>query len=312
MSTSRIDSQLLNPLPVGKATKQDDAEMRRVASEFESLFLSQITSALNPSPDDEDADLFGSSASQMYRQMLSEQLANSMAKNGGIGLSETILSQLQAKGAAAADGASKLTQAMDAARSIRDESDGATLGAAGVRGITANKVPDEAKVAGKLSRDTKTSLVPEIGKAKKHNSSNYAESPSSLRMPVSGTITSKFGTRRDPIHGQHRNHKGIDIAAPRGTPIESAATGTVVFAGRQGGYGKTVVIELPDGRRTRYAHAEKLLVRQGEQVNAGQVIATVGSTGRATGPHLHFEVTENGQAVNPLQVLAKGSTLARR
>lgn len=303
MTSSRINSQPLSALPTGSGAKPEASELRRVAAEFESLFLAQITSAINPSPDDEDADLFGGSASQMYRQMLSDELANSMAKNGGIGLAQTILRQLQAKGSGA-PGAAKIEQALDAAREIRS--------AAGASSVPTKKTADEAKVVGKPSRDAKTPSLPINEQSRPHAHTAGAEKDVPLKMPVSGTVTSKFGTRRDPIHGGHRRHKGIDIAAPRGTPIEAAATGTVVFAGQQGGYGKTVIIELPDGKRTRYAHAEELLVGVGDEVQAGQVIATVGATGRATGPHLHFEVTENGRAVNPLQVLAKDSTLARR
>jgi peptidoglycan hydrolase FlgJ len=290
-----------------QVSNSGEAEAKRAAAEFEALFLTQITSAINPSPDDEEADLFGGGASQMYRQMLSEQLANSIAQSGGVGLAENILSQLQAKNTGAAGGAAKLSQALDAARSLREE-----MSAAGAGGVPTNKATDEAQVAGKLSRDAKTPSLPAHGKTHGHHRPRPVETPAALNMPVNGRITSQFGPRRDPVHGQHRHHRGIDIAAPRGTPIEAAATGTVVFAGRQRGYGKTVIVELPDGRRTRYAHADKLMVGAGDEVRAGQVIATVGSTGRATGPHLHFEVTENGRAVNPLQVLAKDSTLARR
>jgi murein DD-endopeptidase MepM/ murein hydrolase activator NlpD len=307
MTSSRIDSSLLDAPRLTGGAKPGEAEARRAAAEFEALFLTQITSAINPSPDDEEADLFGGGASQMYRQMLSEQLATSIAQSGGVGLAENILNQLQASQPGAAGGAAKLSQALDAARSLREE-----VNAAGAGGVPTKKTADEAKIAEKLSRDAKMTSVPQREKTGHHAHSRHSDNSVALNLPVNGRITSKFGLRRDPVHGQHRHHQGIDIAAPRGTPIEAAATGTVVFAGRQRGYGKTVIVELPDGRRTRYAHADKLMVGAGDEVRAGQVIATVGSTGRATGPHLHFEVTENGRAVNPLQVLAKDSTLARR
>jgi murein DD-endopeptidase MepM/ murein hydrolase activator NlpD len=129
---------------------------------------------------------------------------------------------------------------------------------------------------------------------------------------VEGRISSNFGLRRDPVTGNRRFHRGVDIAAPKGSPIGAFAEGTVVFAGRQGGYGKTVVIEHADGRQTRYAHAERLMVRAGDVVRAGETIATVGSTGRSTGPHLHFEVSEEGQRIDPLRALANENALARR
>ncbi|MGH9901155.1 MAG: peptidoglycan DD-metalloendopeptidase family protein, partial [Pyrinomonadaceae bacterium] len=136
--------------------------------------------------------------------------------------------------------------------------------------------------------------------------------PVEFQMPVRGRVSSNFGTRRDPFHGRRRSHTGVDIVAPLGTPVGAAAHGTVVFAGRDGGYGNTVVLEHADGRRTRYAHAERLYVSAGEHVAAGQVIAAVGSTGRSTGPHLHFEVIERGRHANPLKALINASTLAGR
>ncbi len=136
--------------------------------------------------------------------------------------------------------------------------------------------------------------------------------PTELRMPIQGRLSSRFGIRRDPIHGHHRFHRGMDIAAPRGTPIGAAGEGTVVFAGHRKGYGNTVIVEHPDGRQTRYAHADRLYVKRGDTVNAGEVIAAVGSTGRSTGPHLHFEVVENGRRVNPLSILTNEMAVARR
>lgn len=134
----------------------------------------------------------------------------------------------------------------------------------------------------------------------------------SFQAPVRGEIRSEFGMRRDPINGRMRLHQGIDIAAGRGTPIAAAAAGTVVFAGRNKGYGNMVMIEHADGRRTLYAHAQSLFVKAGDTVSAGQTIAAVGSTGHSTGPHVHFEVRENNRSVNPLTVLSKEIAFARR
>jgi murein DD-endopeptidase MepM/ murein hydrolase activator NlpD len=134
----------------------------------------------------------------------------------------------------------------------------------------------------------------------------------SFHAPVNGEIRSPFGMRRDPINGRMRFHQGIDIAAKRGTPIEAAAAGTVVFAGRNKGYGKMVMIEHADGRRTLYGHAQSLFVKAGDTVAAGQTIAAVGSTGHSTGPHLHFEVRQNNRSVNPLTALSNDIAFARR
>ncbi len=118
-------------------------------------------------------------------------------------------------------------------------------------------------------------------------------------MPVSGRFSSEFGSRRDPIHGHERHHAGLDIAAPSGTPVRAALSGTVVSSGRHGGYGNAVIVEHSDGTEAVYAHCSRLDVRAGERIRAGQTIAAVGSTGRSTGPHLHFELRVDGEAVDP-------------
>ncbi|MFA0732232.1 MAG: hypothetical protein LKKZDAJK_003006 [Candidatus Fervidibacter sp.] len=118
--------------------------------------------------------------------------------------------------------------------------------------------------------------------------------------PVSGPIVSGFGYRRHPILGGVRFHCGVDIAAPYGTPIRAAADGVVVFAGWRRAYGNTVIIDHGNGLATLYAHCSELLVSEGVVVRQGQIIARVGSTGLATGPHLHFEVRHYGEPVNPL------------
>ena len=119
-------------------------------------------------------------------------------------------------------------------------------------------------------------------------------------QPVSGSIVSGFGYRRHPILGGVRFHYGVDIAAPFGTTICAAADGVVVFAGWRRAYGNTVIIDHGNGLATLYAHCSELLVSEGAVVRQGQPIARVGSTGLATGPHLHFEVRRYGEPVNPL------------
>jgi murein DD-endopeptidase MepM/ murein hydrolase activator NlpD len=127
---------------------------------------------------------------------------------------------------------------------------------------------------------------------------------SPFAWPVQGVLVSRFGIRG----AEH--HDGIDIAAPEGTPVEAAAAGKVIFAGVQRGYGNLAIVDHGSGEATVYAHCEKVLVKLGDEVTAGQVIARVGRTGRATGPHLHFEVREHAQPRNPLLFLpevAKGA-----
>lgn len=120
-----------------------------------------------------------------------------------------------------------------------------------------------------------------------------------------GSITSGFGRRVDPFTHQTRRHDGVDLSAPEGTPIFAAADGVVVAAGPRGGYGNAVEVAHADGTTSLYAHARDLAVRAGQHVSAGAVIATVGSTGRSTGNHLHFEVRRGGVAVDPRAVLKR-------
>ena len=112
-------------------------------------------------------------------------------------------------------------------------------------------------------------------------------------------ITSRFGFRRDPSTGRSAMHNGIDFKGARGSPILAAATGRVIYAGRKGGYGNFVEIDHGNGLTTRYAHLSRIDVKVGQSVDAGETLGGLGSTGRSTGPHLHFEVRLNGRAVNP-------------
>jgi murein DD-endopeptidase MepM/ murein hydrolase activator NlpD len=109
-------------------------------------------------------------------------------------------------------------------------------------------------------------------------------------LPVSGVITSPEGWRQDPFSNEMKYHAGTDIAAPTGTPIRAVADGRVVESGVKNGYGNTVVIQTDDGRKMLYGHNNQNFVQTGDRVVRGEEIAEVGSTGRATGPHVHFEV----------------------
>src|SRR5690606_11764823 len=130
----------------------------------------------------------------------------------------------------------------------------------------------------------------------------------SARPLASGYTASRFGRRVDPLTGRRARHEGLDFAAPHGTPILAAGPGVVVFAGRHPAYGNQVDIDHGDGLVTRYAHARKLFVKAGDIVHQGDKIAEVGSTGRSTGPHLHFEVRIDGVPHDPMKFL--GNPLA--
>ncbi len=121
----------------------------------------------------------------------------------------------------------------------------------------------------------------------------------SVRPFKDGWYTSNFGYRKSPFTGLRELHKGIDIGAAKGSPVVSTANGRVTFAGKNGGFGITLVIDHGHGFKTRYAHLQKTLKKKGQTVTRGETVALIGNTGRSTGPHLHYEVHVNGVPVNP-------------
>jgi anti-sigma28 factor (negative regulator of flagellin synthesis) len=138
-------------------------------------------------------------------------------------------------------------------------------------------------------------------------------------LPVKGVITSPIGWRRDPIDGVVKFHKGTDIAAAYGTDVKSVSDGVVVESGPKGGYGNAVVVQLADGSKRLYGHNSANLVQVGERVQQGDVIAQVGATGHATGPHVHFEVIDAPTQISlksvadyPIALVGRNSTNPQR
>jgi len=125
------------------------------------------------------------------------------------------------------------------------------------------------------------------------------------RPVANGFISSYFGERADPFDGLEAFHKGVDFAGTPGSPVTAVAAGVVTWAGERTGYGKLIEINHGDGFTTRYGHNERTLVTVGQTVKRGERIALMGSTGRSTGPHVHFEVLRNGRQVNPLSYIGR-------
>ncbi len=126
---------------------------------------------------------------------------------------------------------------------------------------------------------------------------------SGFLRPISGRITSYYGYRVNPVTGQYKLHKGIDYAGNYGEPIKASKSGVVEYSGWISGYGNTIILGHGNGVQTLYPHAQSLNVSYGDTVSQGDIIATVGSTGNSTGPHLHFEIRINGEAVDPLNYI---------
>lgn len=141
----------------------------------------------------------------------------------------------------------------------------------------------------------------ELVAALENKATKLASSPAV--WPTQGWLTSRFGTRVSPFTGKRQFHAGIDIAGATGSDVVATADGKVVYSGKKGPMGNTIILDHGYGVRTHYGHNDALAVKKGERVKRGQKVATLGSTGRSTGPHLHYTVELKGKAVNPLDYI---------
>jgi len=167
----------------------------------------------------------------------------------------------------------------------------------GLGNLTARELTDQLKQLGAKSRNVESELR-QLHDFYTNRSILLAATPAI--PPVHGYPSASFGYRLDPFTGVRDFHSGIDISAPRGNKVVATADGLAVFAQSQVGYGKLIVVQHKFGLSTRYGHLSQVAVRVGQRVKKGDIIGYVGSTGRATGPHLHYEVRLNGQPMNPL------------
>lgn len=247
------------------ATQAERAKALELAREFEAYFVTQMIRQMRQSMLDEPA-ADGLGADTMT-DTIDVELARQLTNAGGIGLAKVLGQAFDRQaGITSAASAASSTSAMPLAPQT------AALLPWAVTGLPA---------------------APEVTVADSHEESL----PTAANL--GGPISSKYGYRRDPFSGATRFHAGIDIAAAYGREVPAAGAGTVVFSGEQGGYGNTVVVEHDSGLRTRYAHLSSIQVEAGSTVQAGAVVGRVGSTGRSTGPHLHFEVLQDGRSVDP-------------
>lgn len=330
----------INNLQTTPANRQSPDALRKTATEFEAVLLMQLTSALNNKDDDGDEDkLFGSDGgSDMAKKMFTEQLATTMAQSGGIGLSDMIMQKFGTTDAKS--GAGKIKNLSDVMTTIKDlkQNNFSPLNNSNKVSPTKNELSnvnaDDFEVVstfedqirtegiddsdrnlmldGKIQNSTRPRIVPtgaitEVQRAWTEtplNSPLDLSKKLSFQMPVNGRISSDFGNRFHPIDRKMKFHAGIDIAVPLNTPVGASADGVVKFAGWSDGYGNLVIIQHLDGRESRYGHLNEIQVAEGEKVSGGQQIALSGSTGKSTGPHLHFEIRENGEIVNPFKILS--------
>jgi peptidoglycan hydrolase FlgJ len=264
-----------------------------VAKEFEAVLLAQVISAMRKTVP--ESGLLESSANRkMLDGAFDQEVARSLAAKGGLGIAKQIVGQIERQQAARDAERGRVATPIASAAGI-----GAGVATArplghvvpALRNYPVTVLPGRPSAVLRSARSAVTSSGPGVA-------------------PVDGEISSPFGMRSDPFTGARRFHAGIDLAAPRGTEIRAVADGEVVFSGwRPGGSGRLVEVRHADGLVTSYAHAEQTLVRVGQHVVAGEVVATVGSSGRANGPHLHFAATRDGQRVDPSGLLGQEPTI---
>lgn len=267
-----------------------------LAREFESMLMLQMIRQMRQSLLDEEEQVDGL-GNETLTDTIDGELSRALSASGGLGfakwfaanLSNASTAELGTQGDRRVDGLTSvpvgtppvLPTAADVARPTAAPSIGATLPAS------------SPEASGPSARPVST--PPGAGSGAHPG----AEAP--FQLPASGEVTSSFGLRADPFHGRTRLHSGVDIRAAYGRSVASVAEGEVTFAGERGGYGQMVVVRHEGGVETRYAHLSAIDVHVGDRVQGGEVLGRSGSSGRATGPHLHFEVVQQGRHVDPVQ-----------
>jgi murein DD-endopeptidase MepM/ murein hydrolase activator NlpD len=253
-------------------TKTKEAKLREACQGFESVFLSKLFSEMRATVP-KDGLLHGQFEEQYY-SMFDKAMCDKMADAGGIGLADMMYRQLR----------------------------GRVLGKTDGQPVAGDVLPANRPVAAHPSRPATPAASHESADPRLAAATQAAQP---MAAPVTGQITSEYGWRSDPFTGGQGWHAGMDIAAAEGDPVRPCWDGKVVFAGVKGGYGKVVEVEHAGGWKSIYGHLRSYSVKEGDTVSAGGKIAEVGSTGRATGPHLHFELRRGQETVDPEVVLAQ-------
>jgi murein DD-endopeptidase MepM/ murein hydrolase activator NlpD len=272
-------------LGAGGASDTERRKIREVAQEFESLLLLQMIKQMRQTFLEEPSDNEGF-GSQTMTETVDVELAKSLARQGGLGLADSI--------------ERSLAQAAGAAGGPPGPVDGSTKSVA----VPTRRRPDVAAAAVAGRTASALGRTPSLDAATPAPASSIgagqdASDAPELALPLPDRVSSAFGWRVDPFHGLKRFHAGMDIAAAYGRPVPVAASGRVIEAGVRGGYGMTVVVDHGAGVHTRYAHLSEVSVEVGQELAPSEVVGRVGQSGRATGPHLHFEVALNGRKVDP-------------
>jgi murein DD-endopeptidase MepM/ murein hydrolase activator NlpD len=264
----------------------------QAAVQLEAYFLRRVLSEVKTSAGSQGI------GGDTFKDMFNEAIADEMSKAGGVGLAKQIAEQLEAgHGAAPRPSAPGLDTTLPG----RGNRGGSSLMALSQsHAPTPIELPQRAPGGIPLTSAPRGAAVyAQVAKAAEGKQGMDAL----VVRPVPGRVTSRMGDRFDPIDGHHSHHAGIDLAAKTGTPVVAAGAGKVVRAGEASGYGNLVVVDHGNGTQTRYAHLDRIDVKVGDTLDAGQALGAAGATGRVTGAHLHFEIRQDGEPVDPAAML---------
>lgn len=284
----------LTPAP----DRHSGEQVRELAHEFESMLLLQMLRQMRQSMtmfgNESDGALPGL-GNETLTDTMDAELARQLSVAGGLGIADLIVNAFARREGAVVAGHDS-NGASPALPSLPSRGPEAQVTDSAIGDVDAAPAIDPMSAAPAHAVGQPTARV----------DSHDAAVP----LPLDAPLSSPFGWRADPLGRGRRFHGGIDVKAAYGRPVPSAAAGRVVFAGEQGGYGTTVVVEHGPGLQTRYAHLSASLVREGQSVAVGETLGRVGSTGRSTGPHLHFEVIEDGRRIDPIRAAAQYARLS--
>lgn len=291
--------------------KTKEAKLREACQGFESVFISKLFAQMR-STVPKDGLLHGHYEDQYY-SMFDKAMSDKMAESGGIGLADMMYRNLKGKVLGKNDGSVGKGDIVPANRPVAAHAPSVAVPGSAPDGGPDGDDDDQAAIPNQalsaaLARPGVAPLAashaPAIDPA-----GAAAQAAIPLAAPVTGEISSEYGWRTDPFKGKKAWHAGMDIAADAGKQVAACWDGTVVFAGAKGGYGNVVEVEHPGGWKSVYGHLRSYSVKAGDVVAAGGKIAEVGSTGRSTGSHLHFELRRDGETVDPENMLAAAGLL---
>ncbi|KHK02156.1 peptidoglycan DD-metalloendopeptidase family protein [Desulfovibrio sp. TomC] len=295
-----------------------EAKLRKACQGFESVFISKLFAQMRATVP-KDGILHGQYEDQYY-SMFDKAMCDKMAESGGIGLADMMYRQLKSRVTGSGETAGT-GDVLPANRPVGRNgsgvaSDRVPMPATGMPSGPHSVPPQNLSpaVTAALARPGTGLLAPSHQPAagSSQNTDDITaeiQAAEPMAAPTTGSITSEYGWRTDPFKGKQAWHAGMDIAAAEGDSVAACWDGTVTYAGAKGGYGNVVEIEHAGGWKSVYGHLRNYDVAVGETVTAGGKIAEVGSTGRSTGPHLHFEMRRGSQTVDPHSLLAQAGVL---